>query len=105
MITHFFFAQFPFIDGGGFDHCYDCRAEIDILVRYIRSCQTPDTGDMTTEESRAVVMMSREISNQLSRGRTLASPNIDPEERKRGIQQRQYINGVPAYLHDGKHVV
>lgn len=60
---------------------------------------------MTVQEAREVVAMSRKISEQLSRGRTLRSPNMDPEERKRGIQQRQYVNGVPAYLHNGKHVV
>ena len=71
----------------GLDHCYDCRAEVEILRKFM--------GPAATD--RAVSWFSQRISADLSRYRTLAHPNPDPVERVRVIRQQQWVAGRPAY--------
>lgn len=76
----------------GIDHCYDCRSEVEILTQYIAK-YTP-----TENVSKKICEMSTTISKKISANRTLEDPNLDPEERRRGIVARQYTDaGIPAY--------
>lgn len=52
------------IKGEGIDHCWDCRAEIEILGEYLRA----------TRSSRSISELSRQISRQLSPKLTLIHP-------------------------------
>ncbi len=84
------------IRGEGIDHCYDCTAEISILRAYL----TKRKGFSETDPklNAQIARMSLQISRKISAHRKLSSPNPDPEQRKRVIMKRQYINGKPAYL-------
>jgi hypothetical protein len=103
-------ALFPHdVVATGLDHCYDCRAEVDILTAYLASDHAGGTDRASTGTSRGadpsdvssaaerVAEISERISSECARNRTLASKNSDPEERKKGIQSRQWIKGEPAY--------
>jgi cap2 methyltransferase len=76
------------IRGCGIDHCYDCKAEIGILRNYLG-------GRKATNKD--IAKYSESISKKISRTRTLASPNPDPEARIHGIRKSQWVNGMPAY--------
>jgi cap2 methyltransferase len=80
-------------DGEGIDHCYDCRAEIHILSSYLETFKAVPKDKLAME----VGIMSKNISKQISNGRTLQDGNLDPADRKRKIQSNQWINGRPAY--------
>lgn len=81
------------VRGEGIDHCYDCRAEIEILSSYLTKFQ----GVPAEAVAQEVQAMSRQISRQIARNRTLLDPNPDPGDRKQRIQRNQWINNRPAY--------
>lgn len=107
----------------GIDHCYDCKAEIEILRRYLIEIAAPAGGGGGSSSStdglllplsrvgrrregdapsscgldEQIAGISREISKCLSVYRTLGHPTPDPAERRRVIIQRQYLDGMPAY--------
>ncbi|EDQ88203.1 uncharacterized protein MONBRDRAFT_26377 [Monosiga brevicollis MX1] len=84
----------------GIDFCYDCRAEVEVLRRYIKQERT---ADLSAEElAERVGRLSERISRELGH-RTLADGNSDPGVRKQGIIQRQYIAGKPAYAKRKQH--
>jgi cap2 methyltransferase len=85
----------------GMDHCYDCKAEVDILYNYIK-----DFVPISSEANifTKIAQMSEQISASISRNRTLADPNPDKEERKRVIRRRQEISGRPAHEVFGKRL-
>ena len=91
-------ALFPHdVVATGLDHCYDCRAEVEILSRYLVTV-CAHKGPWTPERLHArVAAMSETASRKCAHTRTLASQNCDPEERQMGIQARQWIRGVPTY--------
>lgn len=81
--------------GVGLCHCYDCTAEVAILSAYLSSRgRLPHNPDVL---AKAISQLSSEASAACAVRRTLADPNSDPEARKRGIRQRQWIDGMPAY--------
>eukprot|EP01129_Flabellula_baltica_P007253 TRINITY_DN279_c0_g1_i1.p1 TRINITY_DN279_c0_g1~~TRINITY_DN279_c0_g1_i1.p1 ORF type:complete len:373 (+),score=55.73 TRINITY_DN279_c0_g1_i1:95-1213(+) len=80
------------VKGEGLDHCYDCRSEIEILKLYL------ETNELQSNE-KAIAKLSKKISRFLGK-RTLKDKNIDPEKRRKGIEQRQHIKGMPAYIND-----
>ncbi|KJE90063.1 hypothetical protein CAOG_01438 [Capsaspora owczarzaki ATCC 30864] len=78
------------IRGQGIDCCYDCRAEVEILGLYLQQVRKVDPVRTVAEISR----LSAEISKNMgTAGRTLASPNSDPEERKQLNQRGQWGHG------------
>lgn len=77
----------------GVDHCYDCRAEIHILSRYLEKFKSVPKWQLAHE----VQAMSLAISKNIARGRTLMDSNPDPEDRKKRMRVNQWINGKPAY--------
>ena len=79
----------------GLDHCYDCKAEVEILKRYLQLTPLHFPGDSMNEK---IANLSMHISRCVSTCRTLADPNPDPESRRRIIKRRQYVGGMPAYL-------
>ena len=75
------------VRGCGIDGCYDCRAEVGILRNLLgRRASAKD-----------IAKLSADISASISKTRTLASPNPDPEARIRGIRKNQWVDGMPAY--------
>ena len=80
-------------DGEGIDHCYDCRAEVHILSSYLEMFKAVPTDNLAKEVS----LMSKKISRQIANDRTLKDDNPNPGDRKRIIQNNQWINGMPAY--------
>jgi hypothetical protein len=74
--------------GEGLDHCYDCRSEVDILTNYLNKYPSSTT---------TVAAMSKAISRKIASNRTLATGNLDKEDRKKKIRKSQWINGKPAY--------
>ena len=79
----------------GIDHCYDCKAEIEILRGYLTEMSSRPFNHLTIGYE--IARMSREISKALGANRTLASPNPDPELQRDKIIRRQWIDGRPAY--------
>ena len=76
----------------GLDHCYDCRAEVEILRRYLAQAKKIPPADQDVAD------MSRSISRHISANRTLSDPNPDKEVRKRAIKRKQYCQGeVPPH--------
>ena len=75
------------VSGHGIDHCYDCMAEICILKSILGG----------SASNKAVAALSARISSDLSRERTLESPNPDPAQRKLVIRKNQWVNNRPAY--------
>lgn len=86
------------VRGEGIDHCYDCTSEVSILRNYIMTRRSVAEHDPTLNEQ--IGVMSRQISRKISSHRKLSSPNPNPEQRKRVIVRRQYVDGKPAYLID-----
>lgn len=79
--------------GEGLCHCYDCAAEISILSDYLQ--RRPGSGGAAFAAeggalARAVADLSKRISRSLASHRSLADPNSDPDERTRGIKERQW---------------
>ena len=87
------------VQGEGIDHCYDCRAEVQILTSYLK--QVVGMASPTPEEKAAVATrvaeISKEVSRSITKNRTLASDNSDPSTRQKGIKKSQWINNKPAY--------
>ncbi len=80
----------------GLDHCYDCKAEIEVLRRYLTDFAPRPLSSLSIEEE--IARLSKRISKTLSRHRTLASNNPDREERRAVIKRRQYDDdGRPAH--------
>ena len=75
----------------GNDYCYDCAAEVNILKNYLTKFR-PNECD-----SNAVKKMIREISKSIDPHRKLGDPTPEKEERRKHINHRQHIEGVPAY--------
>jgi cap2 methyltransferase len=76
------------VRGCGIDGCYDCTAEVGILSAYL--------GPHAT--TLAIAGLSADISNSIAHGRrTLASPNVDPDVRRRVIRRNQWVGGRPTY--------
>lgn len=79
------------IDGEGLDHCYDCRAEIDVLGKFlnrfppvtfnIKSLEETDSVDCLDSLAYEISNLSRTISAHLSSERTL----LTPTPRDRGL--------------------
>jgi cap2 methyltransferase len=78
----------------GVDHCYDCKAEVEILKRYLQLTHLHFPGNDMNEK---IANLSMEISRSVSVNRTLADPNPDKEARRKIIKKKQYVNGKPAY--------
>ncbi len=74
----------------GIDHCFDCRAEIYTLAKYIRS-KDPEIGDV--ELSRQVLKMIKEISESITSGKTLYIP-------PHGVEPDMKMNEKYVYLRD-----
>lgn len=93
------------VAGEGIDHCYDCAAEVKILTQYYKSphfIMASADGQAAlsdAELTQHVGDLSRDISRQCARDRTLLSPNPDPAQRKRVMNKRQKIHGMAAYKH------
>jgi len=89
--------------GEGLDHCYDCRAEIEILYRYILDFAPPrsSTGDVFEK----VAAMSKTISRSIPGRRTLLDTTPNKEKRKENIRRSQYDKktGLPAHAVAGWH--
>lgn len=88
------------VDGEGLDHCYDCRAEVDILTKYCVQVlgMRYTTQTEQAEVASCVASMSRAISRSLTgERRTLLDGNSDPLLRTTGIRDKQWINNKPAY--------
>jgi hypothetical protein len=65
------------VKGNGLDHCYDCRAEIHILAKYLRKHCNIDSD--TKQAEIKISKMSFEISQNCSRsGRLLSMPAPKP---------------------------
>jgi hypothetical protein len=77
------------VRGCGIDGCYDCTAEVGILGTYL--------GPHATKLG--IAGLSADISHSIAHDqRTLASPNVDREVRRRVIRKNQWIRGKPAYV-------
>jgi cap2 methyltransferase len=74
----------------GIDHCYNCRAEIEILTNYFTHFLFPTPKPHTLPS--LVSALSTTISRSLSKRRTLRDPA--PSGAELCIKERQYINGV-----------
>lgn len=83
--------------GEGLDHCYDCRAEIEILYRYMVDF-TPMSAN-SSDIFKKIAVMSKEISRAIPGRRTLLDQNPDREQRKQNIKRAQYDSksGRPAH--------
>eukprot|EP00730_Choanoeca_flexa_P012663 TRINITY_DN4501_c0_g1_i2.p1 TRINITY_DN4501_c0_g1~~TRINITY_DN4501_c0_g1_i2.p1 ORF type:complete len:548 (+),score=154.80 TRINITY_DN4501_c0_g1_i2:58-1701(+) len=82
------------VKGEGIDYCFDCRAEVGVLLGYLDKFEP----QLTQEEKNVKAgTMVKEISRALGK-RTLLDGNSDPGARKQGIARRQYVNGRPAYI-------
>ena len=82
----------------GIDHCYDCRAEVFILRKYlIGARRSRITAAPTNNNNAMIAWHSQRISADISGYRTLAHPNPDPAERDRIIRRQQWVGGRPAY--------
>jgi hypothetical protein len=79
----------------GLDHCYDCKAEVEILRNYCTEIDPRPTMDSDIDAR--IIRMSAEMSRFISKQRTLASPNPDRVERRQVITKRQYEHGIPAH--------
>jgi hypothetical protein len=75
------------VRGCGIDGCYDCTAEVGILSAYLG----PHASKM------AIAGLSADISASISDNRTLASPNVDREQRRKIIRRNQWTAGRPSY--------
>ena len=93
-------------EGEGLDHCYDCRAEVEILQQFIESehyiafADEQAASDKTHSQSSIsarVASLSRAISRAIPGGRTLIDANPDARLRKNGMRQRQWVGNKPAY--------
>ena len=73
---------------GGLDCCFDCVSEVEILRSYLVAVARFQGS--TTALATATIELSRQISRECSgrTGRTLASANVDPRDRRRGIRRR-----------------
>ena len=78
--------------GEGLDHCYDCRAEIEILSNYLSEFAFPSPHIPSSVSS-----LSAKISRHIAFDRTLLDPTPDKEERLRRIKRRQSPNGIPPH--------
>eukprot|EP00160_Parvularia_atlantis_P021439 Unigene9301_Nuclearia_a/m.28401 Unigene9301_Nuclearia_a/g.28401 ORF Unigene9301_Nuclearia_a/g.28401 Unigene9301_Nuclearia_a/m.28401 type:complete len:403 (-) Unigene9301_Nuclearia_a:102-1310(-) len=83
----------------GLDRCYDCAAEVRILLAYLAGCRGSSASAGVEHEppeglGARVTAMSRRISRVLGGavGRTLRSPNDDPAVRAEGIRARQQLS-------------
>jgi cap2 methyltransferase len=83
--------------GYGLDYCYDCRAEVEILSEYLRKFN-PDLQGVHLMEK--FCEMTCRCSREIDPSRTLMDVNSDPDEKRKGIQRRQWINGRPSYYKD-----
>ena len=89
---------FPFFDpqhpeNMGYDHFFDCQMELyilNLLVKYIKKNNIKYETDVSK--------ISKHISDSIFKGRNLFSENVDVVERKKGIIERQYIDGKPTYV-------
>jgi cap2 methyltransferase len=73
----------------GVDHCYDCKAEVEILKRYLQLTPLHFPGENMNQK---IANLSMDISRSVSSRRTLADPNPDKEERQRVIKRRQCVH-------------
>jgi hypothetical protein len=73
------------------DHCYDCMTELTILTNYLNHIKY-DKEKIPTR----ILEMSKEISQKLTKNRTLCDFNPDPKQRSENIRKKQYIEGLPA---------
>jgi len=78
----------------GLDYCFDCKAEIEVLKDFLVIQRGRPDGE---ELLREVVAMSKAVTRACGSERTLLSGNVNPGQRKMVIQQRQWIEGKPAY--------
>jgi len=85
--------------GYGIDYCYDCRSEVDILEKYLLKMR-PELQDDSEELQKRFVEMTYRCSRECASNRTLLDANSDPEEKSKGIRNRQWIKGKPAYHQD-----
>ena len=80
----------------GMDRCYDCRAEVEILKKYITQASPWGVPDGAALD-RDVARMSEWVSRVVSKGRSLADGNLDKTWLMKRIKKRQYDDGVPHY--------
>ncbi len=77
------------------DHCYDCRAEIEILHRNRTEISPKPFSVLTMNQE--ITKMCQEIWRALGRNRTLASPKPDSVGRRDSVKDRQWRDGIPSY--------
>lgn len=91
--------------GSMYDHCYDCASEIHIIREHLRvtaarfGAQYPFMkwdGEDPELQRRMVVNVSLDM-NRVATNRTLLDGNLEPEDRKKKITKRQFIDSKPAY--------
>jgi cap2 methyltransferase len=93
----------------GIDHCYDCSAEIFILTEYLKKFHPepaksslmnylPFLPQTPFVDNAKILGMMKKISKSIDRKRVIGSDQPEKEERLKGIEKRQYINGRPAYV-------
>jgi len=72
------------ITGEGIDHCFDCMSELNVIRNYLIKFKLYDESNDKDNLNEKIARISREISRSIStEGRTLESPNSDPETRKK----------------------
>ncbi|EGD73018.1 hypothetical protein PTSG_04727 [Salpingoeca rosetta] len=72
----------PLIGTEGLDHCYDCKAEAEILLAFCRKHRHLDGDDAVRAAARLSVRISRSLGS-----RTLQDPNPDPDALREKIQR------------------
>lgn len=94
------------VEGAHFCNCYDCTAEVTILMRYSQkfALTWAKVGDQEASYTRSelaekVASMSHAISRGCHKTRTLRDAAPDKEERQHRIEQSQYIGGKPAHAY------
>ena len=87
--------------GYGLDYCYDCSAEVDILLQYLCTRMPELRGKQL---QRQFCAMTFRCGRECDLKRTLLDPNSHPDDVMHGIQRRQWIAGMPAYYLSGSSV-
>jgi hypothetical protein len=79
------------VEAEGIDHCYDCRAEVDILYKYLDAFGDPTASrdDIVAK----VAEMSKAISRSIPGNRTLLDPTPSEAEQARRANTRRQQQG------------
>lgn len=92
------------VEGAHFCHCYDCTAEVTILMRYSQKfaltwaeVAEQEVSYTRSELAEKVASMSCAISRGCHKERTLRDAAPEKKARQLRIEQSQYIGGMPAH--------